>query len=67
MQRQILIIAITVLALFSLSLTVLAKVTSATPATIGSLAGSPCPASVHDKYVVAGPDGKMYPTWHPPG
>lgn len=30
-----------------------------------SLSGSACPASIHDAYVVAGPDGKMYPTWHP--
>jgi hypothetical protein len=25
-----------------------------------------CPASVHDRYVTVGPDGKLYPTWHPP-
>jgi hypothetical protein len=24
-----------------------------------------CPAAVHDRYVVAGPDGKPYRTWHP--
>lgn len=25
-----------------------------------------CPASVHNAYSVVGPDGKLYPTWHPP-
>ncbi len=25
-----------------------------------------CPLSVHDLYTATGPDGKMYPTWHPP-
>jgi len=25
-----------------------------------------CPAEVHDRYAVVGPDGKLYPTWHPP-
>lgn len=25
-----------------------------------------CSASVHAKYVTAGPDGQIYPTWHPP-
>jgi hypothetical protein len=25
-----------------------------------------CPAAVHDRYLVAGPDGKSYRTWHPP-
>lgn len=24
-----------------------------------------CPASLHKKYSVIGPDGKLYPTWHP--
>jgi hypothetical protein len=24
-----------------------------------------CPAWVHDQYVTTGPDGKIYPTWHP--
>lgn len=24
-----------------------------------------CPVSLHDKYTVIGPDGKLYPTWHP--
>lgn len=28
-------------------------------------AGQECPAWVHDKYVTKGPDGKLYPTWHP--
>ena len=28
--------------------------------------GQPCPAWVHDAYSVVGPDGKRYPTWHPP-
>lgn len=25
-----------------------------------------CAQSVHDKYATVGPDGKRYPTWHPP-
>ncbi|MCG8349358.1 MAG: hypothetical protein MI924_16450 [Chloroflexales bacterium] len=25
----------------------------------------PCPQWVHDQYVTTGPDGKLYPTWHP--
>lgn len=25
-----------------------------------------CSKEVHNKYVVTGPDGKIYPTWHPP-
>ncbi len=25
-----------------------------------------CPKSVHDSFYVIGPDGKKYPTWHPP-
>ena len=25
-----------------------------------------CPAELHDSYSVVGPDGKLYPTWHPP-
>lgn len=28
--------------------------------------GELCPASVHDQYVTTGPDGHLYPTWHPP-
>jgi len=36
------------------------------PANNGTpVAGQPCPAWVHDAYVAQGPDGKMYPTWHP--
>lgn len=30
------------------------------------VAGQECPAWVHDRYVTTGPDGKIYPTWHPP-
>jgi hypothetical protein len=30
------------------------------------VAGQLCPAWVHDRYVTTGPDGKLYPTWHPP-
>ncbi|HEU5262911.1 MAG TPA: hypothetical protein VFU41_15935 [Gemmatimonadales bacterium] len=29
-------------------------------------AGDDCSAAVHDGYSVVGPDGKLYPTWHPP-
>lgn len=25
-----------------------------------------CPKRLHDSFVVRGPDGKLYPTWHPP-
>ncbi len=25
-----------------------------------------CPIAVHQKYSTVGPDGKLYPTWHPP-
>src|SRR4051812_17627330 len=30
------------------------------------LTGEYCPAWVHARYVTTGPDGKPYPTWHPP-
>lgn len=30
------------------------------------VAGLPCPAWLHDSMVTTGPDGKLYPTWHPP-
>lgn len=29
------------------------------------LAGKECPAWVHDRFVTEGPDGNIYPTWHP--
>ena len=29
-------------------------------------AGDTCPSELHDGYSVVGPDGKLYPTWHPP-
>lgn len=29
------------------------------------VAGQPCPSWVHDSYVAKGPDGALYPTWHP--
>jgi hypothetical protein len=28
-------------------------------------ANTTCPAWVHDQYVTPGPDGQIYPTWHP--
>jgi hypothetical protein len=28
--------------------------------------GDTCPVEVHDRYSTVGPDGKRYPTWHPP-
>lgn len=28
--------------------------------------GDTCPIAVHQKYSTVGPDGKAYPTWHPP-
>lgn len=27
---------------------------------------NPCPKALHDSYYVVGPDGRKYPTWHPP-
>jgi hypothetical protein len=29
-------------------------------------AAGECSAAVHDRYSTIGPDGKRYPTWHPP-
>ena len=29
------------------------------------MANQPCPAWVHDQYVAEGPDGRLYPSWHP--
>lgn len=29
------------------------------------VAGQVCPDWVHNRYVVKGPDGELYPTWHP--
>jgi hypothetical protein len=31
-----------------------------------NLAGQQCPAWVHDLHTTIGPDGAVYPTWHPP-
>jgi hypothetical protein len=28
--------------------------------------GDSCTKETHDRYAVVGPDGKLYPTWHPP-
>jgi len=43
---------------------------SATPAqALGQWAPSrfdSCPATLHDRYATRGPDGKLYPAWHPP-
>ncbi len=42
---------------------------TATPSAGGNetpAAGQLCPAWVHDRYTTTGPDGKQYPTWHPP-
>jgi hypothetical protein len=36
-----------------------------TPPPDDDLAGKECPAWVHDQFVTEGPDGNMYPTWHP--
>jgi hypothetical protein len=44
-------------------------VPTATPGSGGNetpVAGQPCPAWVHARYVTTGPDGKQYPTWHQP-
>jgi hypothetical protein len=30
------------------------------------VAGDTCTPEVHNKFSVVGPDGKLYPTWHPP-
>jgi hypothetical protein len=29
-------------------------------------AADTCPAALHDRFAVIGPDGRKYPTWHPP-
>lgn len=39
---------------------------TATPSSETPVAGALCPAWVHDRYTTTGPDGKQYPTWHPP-
>jgi hypothetical protein len=44
----------------------LTTVPTNTPTPTGSLNGQPCPAAIHDAIVTQGPDGRMYPTWHPP-
>jgi hypothetical protein len=31
----------------------------------GGLKGKLCPANIHDRYQVTGPDGALYATWHP--
>jgi hypothetical protein len=40
-------------------------VPTATPTAVSSGGNGLCPQSVHDRYVVTGPDGRSYPTWHP--
>jgi hypothetical protein len=42
-----------------------ASVASSTRAWVPAAADT-CPAAVHDRYSVIGPDGLRYPTWHPP-
>lgn len=42
-----------------------ASVASSTRAWVPAAADT-CPAAVHDRYSVIGPDGRRYPTWHPP-
>jgi Cohesin domain/Dockerin type I domain len=53
-----------VVALFALMM--LGMSTTTVAQTSGSIAGQKCPDSVHDSYTVVGPDGNIYPTWHPP-
>lgn len=36
-----------------------------TGSTHDDLTGEPCPDRVHRQYVAEGPDGELYPTWHP--
>lgn len=36
------------------------------PATDSTRFANECSKDVHDSYYVIGPDGKKYPTWHPP-
>ena len=45
--------------------TVPASVASTTRAWVPT-AYDTCSAAIHDRYSVVGPDGKRYPTWHPP-
>ena len=42
-----------------------ASVASTTRAWVPTAADT-CPAALHDRFSVIGPDGKRYPTWHPP-
>lgn len=42
-----------------------ASVASTTRAWVPAAADT-CPAAVHDRFSVVGPDGVRYPTWHPP-
>ncbi len=49
-----------------LALLVLLGATAASAQNTGSLAGRECPDWVHNLWVTMGPDGKTYPTWHPP-
>jgi hypothetical protein len=37
-----------------------------TTSEVAVIPGQLCPPLVHDAYVVTGPDGRSYPTWHPP-
>jgi hypothetical protein len=37
-----------------------------TDADPSAVAGQLCPQWLHDTYATTGPDGKTYPTWHPP-
>lgn len=46
--------------------TLVAEGPTATPEQTAPVAGELCPTWVHARYVTTGPDGKSYPTWHPP-
>lgn len=59
-QRPQLYLKLTLVVLCALAL----SVTFAAEAQ--SLAGQQCPAWVHDLHTTIGPDGAVYPTWHPP-
>lgn len=53
------IFIVAMLSVFVLSMSITVQAQS------GSLTGQKCPQSVHDGYTAIGPDGNVYPTWHP--
>lgn len=46
--------------------TIIPTPTATPPGQPVPVAGQQCPTWVHDRLTTAGPDGRLYPTWHPP-